>query len=46
MADADWPALGELLHPDFTYVNAQGMRLDRTEYLSFVAEGPLRWPSR
>jgi hypothetical protein len=31
------------LHPEFVYVNAQGIRLNRDEYLEFVRDGPLRW---
>jgi hypothetical protein len=39
----DWPALERELHPEFGYVNAEGMRLGRGEYLAFVKEGPVRW---
>jgi hypothetical protein len=43
LAQQDWATVAEHLHPRFTYVNAQGMRLDRDEYLAFVRDGPLRW---
>lgn len=35
-----------MLHPDFVYVNAEGIRLTRSEYLGFVRDGPLRWLSQ
>jgi hypothetical protein len=43
LAAQDWPAVAALLHPRFVYVNAQGARLGREEYLGFLREGPLRW---
>jgi hypothetical protein len=38
-----WAELQRELHPEFTYVNAQGIRLDRDDYLAFVRDGALRW---
>ena len=39
----DWAAFDALLHAQFVYVNAQGIRLARAEYIGFVRDGPLRW---
>jgi hypothetical protein len=43
LAEQDWDAFAGLLHPGFVYTNAQGIRIGRDEYLSFVRDGPLRW---
>ena len=43
LASQDWAALESALHPEFVYVNAQGIRLGRDDYLGFVRDGPLRW---
>jgi hypothetical protein len=39
----DWDAFASLLHEDFVYTNAQGIRIGRDEYLAFVRDGRLRW---
>jgi hypothetical protein len=43
LANRDWATLESVLHPEFVYVNAQGIRLSREAYLGFVRDGPLRW---
>ena len=43
LAAQDWDAVAAQLHPAFTYVNANGDRLDRAAYLALLADGPLRW---
>jgi hypothetical protein len=43
LANRDWSTLESALHPEFVYVNAQGIRLSRDDYLGFVRDGPLRW---
>ena len=43
LANRDWATLESVLHPEFVYVNAQGIRLTRETYLAFVRDGPLRW---
>jgi hypothetical protein len=43
LAAQDWAAVEAALHSDFVYVNAQGIRLGRDDYLGFVRHGPLRW---
>ena len=43
LAAQDWDAVAEQLHPAFFYVNANGDRLDRDGYLTFLRDGPLRW---
>jgi hypothetical protein len=43
LSQRDWDAVAAQLHARFVYVNANGVRLDRSGYLSFLAEGPVRW---
>lgn len=44
LVQADRAALERLLHPNFTYVNAGGARLNLEEYLeTYVSLGDMRW---
>ena len=43
LAAAEWSEVDALLHPDFAYTNAQGIRLDKGQYLKFLRGGTLRW---
>jgi hypothetical protein len=43
LAEADWATVEAQLHPDFVYVNAQGIRIERADYLQFLRDGPVRW---
>ena len=43
LADRDWQAVRDQLHPDFRYTTASGTRLGREQYLDFLENGPLRW---
>jgi Domain of unknown function (DUF4440) len=46
LARQDWATIERVLHPEFVYVNAEGIRLTRDDYLAFVRDGPLRWTSQ
>jgi ketosteroid isomerase-like protein len=43
LAESDWETVRAQLHPDFVYVNAQGIRIGRDEYVAFLSSGPLKW---
>jgi hypothetical protein len=43
LARQDFDTVAAQLHQAFVYVNADGHRLDRDRYLSFLADGPVRW---
>jgi hypothetical protein len=43
LADRDRDAVTAQLHPRFVYVDANGRRRDRDDYLAFVTDGPVRW---
>src|SRR5262245_15189434 len=43
LARRDWDTVAAQLHPRMVYVNANGQRLDRDRYLTFLASGPVRW---
>ena len=46
LARCDWEAVAAQLHPSFVYVNANGHRLDRDDYLAFLGDGPVRWKAQ
>jgi ketosteroid isomerase-like protein len=46
LARCDWEAVAAQLHPRFVYVNANGHRLGREDYLAYLADGPVRWNSQ
>ena len=46
LARRDWEAVAAQLHPRFVYVNANGHRLDRDDYLAFLGDGPVRWKAQ